>query len=244
MDFLYFEPNVNLSQVPDDLKYAFDRRPCFHQVTGNGPGNSSGTLLCGGAYHVQSHRIGYYPDRQTWTKVPGVKRWIGYYTDEPPTPDDLARSEQLRSHLVVLSGQQWKVPIARAFERTDDGGRFVISLPRVFDLSDDGEWVSGQIVDEFQPLWQAASRWWDFMAAGIPDNPTVATHIEAELTDFVDDCVTALAVNYRLSKVECHVLKLFRDDTFTDVLAAIVDMPSMNAFSEEKKKQVQNHQAA
>ncbi len=56
---------------------------------------------------------------QTWTEAsrdgekPPGRYWLGYWTDDPPAPDDLQRPTLIDGQLVELcDGRQWAIPVA------------------------------------------------------------------------------------------------------------------------------------
>ena len=228
MDFLYFEPTPNLTQIPSDLAYAFATRPATHQVTGDGPGGSSGTLLCGGAFRDALHRVGYYPEQQDWRRVPNTTRWIGWYRDELPTPDELERRDVLPYNSTELNEQQWKIPKGLRF----DGERFVSALPQVLDLNDEGKWVSGGVEQKYRGLFESALLFWDSISGAIDEEN------EAELTidDLAERCVSAIAANYRVSCIECACLGMLTDANLSRIVSAVVDLPAFRKYADANKK--------
>ncbi len=82
MSFLYYLPQQTDRLTLDDLaaaglRYAFESAAFGRRQCRTGPaGNSPGVIAAVG----DANQIGYFPDKQTWRKVPGTQAWVGMYT--------------------------------------------------------------------------------------------------------------------------------------------------------------------
>ena len=238
--FLYYLPGpvegVKLEDVQKaGLGYAFDSQNCTAAgVHANGLDEGRQGVIVADPNRVES--IGLYPDKQTWRKIPGREVWAGFYTDDRPTPADLARKEQLNGHLVtLLDGNQWLCPLIRQFGEEDGELRWGIAVPQVSKLSDDGAWVAGDIVGRFKPVWETACRWQEDLERALfggddeEEDGLVVTFAEAH-----DAAAEALAVNYVVSPIECDLCGLFTDEHVRDVLSAMVDWDTQLAWATKK----------
>lgn len=215
--FLYYIPKRQAADADTiaaaGLAYAITPS-IAHRGTSGGPDGAAGVIVAQG----DAKGVGYFADAQTWLQAPGSEFWIGYTTDDPPGPDDLARAKQIAGHEVELGDEKrWLVPVARALDGTSP-------LPRR--LAFDGkQWAPGDILARYTDLFGEACRVWELIAGASDEEVTIS-----------DECgiaVMALAVNYRLGPVEISMLGLFDTQTEAEVLKALVDWPTFEAF---KKK--------
>ena len=133
--FLYFiEDKKTVTQADltaAGLGYAFEADYSFRETT-TGPSGKAGSVIGVG------DGVGYFPARQKWTPMPGkVGIWIGSDNDSPPSPEDLARSEQIAGYSVTLGcGRNFEclIPVARVFP---EGTRF----PQAMLIGKDGKLV-------------------------------------------------------------------------------------------------------
>jgi hypothetical protein len=205
--------------------------------THRGPGGQPGVVL----YPVRADgelpdHLNYNPDVQTWTPVGGSResrvksqerepeRWIGWQTDAPPTPFDLERRRTFAGYTVEdASGRKWSVPIARS------PADLLGSLPKTFDLDDDGQWRP-VLAPDYQPIWDLSGEVWDWWnPPGVacpkcgqfqPDRGRdVPCHQcghapmphDAQRDRFsdawrIDAAVTVLSINYRVGRWEVAAL--------------------------------------
>jgi hypothetical protein len=181
---------------------------------------------------VPSEIVGYYPDRQTWKKAPGNSWWVGIDRNNPPKPEDLGRDESLPGHLVTLGDQaKWVVPIIRGL--SDEGGNLAWSreVPTVSRLNEDGKWIEGDMLPEFEHLWQVALDW--FELANLRGTDEINERF-GNMGNGHDYAAEALGVNYRIGPAEASILRLFTPQIVAKVLNAISDMPTY--FEWIKKK--------
>ena len=184
-------------------------------------------------------RVGVFPDRQTWHKVPGSTAWCGYYSEDPPTPDDLLRADPLPGHRVTLAdGRPWLVPVARGV--AEDG--WYHTLPRLSTLDESGDWTPGDVVPRYRELWETACKWWDAINEAQVEPTAEGARLTLDFAGIHDAAVVALAANYRVGRTEAAVLGLFDDRCVRDVLDALIDGPTLIEFA--KKKIEADRQAA
>ena len=230
--FLYYLPGKDRSLTIEDLRaaglgYAFVQTFTPSPVLSGGPDGGSGVIVADDRC-VPASKIGMYADKQAWRKVPQCDVWVGYYTAERPTPDDLIRSGPLPGHWVTLGDdRKWLIPIARGVAEQDDEPVGVCSLPSVRDLDDDGHWTTGGVLPKYERLWKIAQKWWALMCTEITgDNAETEGPAVFDFDGENDAAVSVLAANYRVGAVEAAVLGLLNSQTVGAVLMALVDWPT------------------
>ncbi len=216
--FLYYLPGRRSIPTLDQLKEigldcAFERTSTTCGVTG-GPDDGSGIVMCQDP--TPGVRVGYYPNEQTWTKVPAGPNgppqayWIGWYTTKPPTPEVLARENQLPGRMVRLGdGQRWLIPSAR-------------QLPHVFRFTPGDGW-HGEIAEAHAWILPEADRvrsaYTKAAAAWLPGQPF---WVDVEAED-IDLAAKLLGTNYRVGAFELTALNVLQSDTVPAVLLAMLD---------------------
>ena len=197
-------------------------------------GSGAGTVV---AEPTFAGKVGVFSDRQTWRKVPGSDAYVGYYTDDPPKPADVARSQMLPGHRVELGdGQKWTVPIARGIAEHGDNMMIGCTLPTAMAIDDDGNWQEGAVVPKYAALWKLAEQWWDTVvtaSAAVEGADVSDAGLIVELADQNDAALLVLSANYRLGKAEVVLLGLFTSDTYGELLGALIDMPTMLAWQKK-----------
>jgi hypothetical protein len=213
------------------LAHAFEAR-IVRGGCATGPDGTGGVLLSAG----DDGKVGFFPDRQTWKRFPRGAAWVGFYTDDRPTPADLQTAHALAGHsLELLDGQSWTVPLARQFRDEGETFRFQTALPQTVSLDDEGDWTSGGILPRYMQLWELACQWYDSRThAEIEEvGETTATVKFEFVRDVLDAAAAALAVNYRLGKVEIALLGLLTVDLAYTVLDLVVDFPVLLEWSKK-----------
>jgi len=198
-----------------------------------GPGCKSGVCVADSS-RVESARVGYFPDKQTWRRVPKVAAWVGHET--LPLPADLVRREIVRGHKVTLAdGQQWEVPVAIEF--SGPPLQFHGTLPRTMEADDDGNWQAGSVVATHAELWAIANDWWDVKIA-IAEHQEQHDTLDGFESDFLTDnylhdaAVKVLAVNYAIGPAEASLLGLFDSSSAYEVLEHLIDKPGRDKIEE------------
>jgi hypothetical protein len=226
--FLYYLPGptqgVHLADAQAaGLGYAFDSdsfSACGIHANGLDT-NGQGVVV---ADPKRTEKVGLYPDKQTWRKKPGREVWVGFYTDDPPKPSDLARKNQLAGHPVtLLDGEQWLCPLIRQYGEEDGELRWSAAVPQVSTLNEDGAWTVGEIVGQYKPIWETACRWQEELEKALLGTEDDEDGLVVTFTDAHEAAAEALAVNYVLGPVECSLCGLFTASAVARVLNAIVD---------------------
>ena len=234
--FLYYLPGptegVHLEDVRRlGLGYAFD------SDSFSAPGVFANGLDEGGRGVVaadpkRTERVGLYPDKQAWRKMPGLDAWVGIYDDDQPTPADRARKDQLDGHLITLNdGNEWLCPVARGAVEEDGGICWYHAVPRVSRLNDAGAFEPGDVVAKYAALWKTACRWFDVRMGAFDES-------DGETVSFSFDglhksAIEALATNYVIGPAECDLLGLLSEEAAVAILDALIDTPTR--FELQKK---------
>ncbi len=202
--FLYFASGIT-NPIDDklikslELGYAFPQAPVFGVLESRTPSGAPGTIMVDRETMRDVDPV-YSPDKQTWRKRPGDDCvWVGYWNDEPPTPRDLANENQIAGENVELGGSQWIVP-SFVWHSGEDG--FRLHLPTYFDLDENGKWVYGEVEQEYAHLNKIADR--IHQGVYLDDSEVLTTK------EMLGYAPVILAVNYRVSELECAMLRLFK----------------------------------
>lgn len=123
MHYLIFIPNETIQKREaladagfDGLVLPGEPDPFWFQIEGSGgPDGQPGLLVLPHSSPDESRNPlpGYHPQTQTWQQLPGSDCWIGWQTDNPPTPLDLARRSALLypgPAVELNDGQRWVIP--------------------------------------------------------------------------------------------------------------------------------------
>lgn len=185
-----------------------------------GPNGSSGALVV--VHHPDwpdSHRLGYYPDEQTWRDCGGF--WLGYVTNMPPGPDSLQRDPLVSGYDYELGDERiWHAPLIR-----HPGG--AANLPKTMGVNASGAYIES-VVPSLEWAWELSRKIWDeyFLGEGIS---------RAEVFGLAVKC---LGLNYRIGPHEATALRLFDSENAALVLKAAIAEPLIREFmaAEESKK--------
>lgn len=230
--FLYFFPDHpgpisrEMAEAAG-LGYAFDGPPHEGRGVQAGPGGRPGTVTADRSLPLE--RLGYYPDRQVWRRVPGMALWVGHDRDDPPGPEDLVRPGADRDGYAVplADGRRWIVPLARTASDAE-GGVMACCLPRRMELDEEGRLVPGEVVGRVAGLERIAARYVELLEAA------TAGPAGAQADDLW--AIEVLGHNYRLGPVEVVMLGLLewggREALL--VLGALVDLPGWTALQKKR----------
>ena len=210
----------------------------------NGPDGANGVVLVTDGAALGDKMLGYYPDDQTWQKIPGSVAWVGCYDDARPKPEDLLQPDTLGGHLVRLGdGKEWTVPVARGMSEEDGELRWSCALPTGVALDDDGNWLRGAPLAKYDRLWELACKWWDvWNAAAVGGEDGKAA--EFAFDGLHDSAVLALQTNYRIGKAEAALLRLFDGSKAVEVLKAVIDWPTIVIWMAEQNAKKNDHPEA
>lgn len=237
--FLYFIPTQAKTLGPRaiadaGLGYAIDRK--MIQPVTVGPGGEPGILVADEAAMDRS-ALKYRPTEQSWrtfARDNGQSISVGWYTDEPPTPQDLVRRQPLPGASVTLpDGHVYQVPIARRFAEFE--GRLVglCALPQALARDGSGVWVPSAPIARY-------ARLWDMLQGYLAAREEASTQTaEGEVIFFryepINDlAIGILGINYRLGADELEALGLWTQDVRTQVLRIALDEETREAWIKKK----------
>lgn len=202
---------------------------CCVEITGKGPSGRTGTMLVATCGREPPLHLTYAPDHQTWIEGPaGADCWVCLAKDHPPTPADLARSPHPQGRAVELGdGNKWHVPILRSpFDRESHGRSH---LPRDFYYDKNGQ-LAMRLQADSERLWELSGVAWDHYLKR-DEHPTIDSELLMELA------IGALAINYRVGKVEATLLgPLIGSANWEAIVEAILDFALVNEMLELQKK--------
>lgn len=234
MYYVPIETAVNLEVARrKGLGHAFDSPEVNSCGNARGPGGIKGQVCSQG--QITGGNLAYLPDEQTWIKIPGTECHVGKYNSELIPPQELARPRQLDGYWIELGdGQKWLVPIALQGPAPNaPEPQLRSALPMTLGLDAEGRWISSGILPAYEPLWEAASKWWDATVHSSFDEDSRQVQYELSVAEALDLCVTILAVNYRIGKAEAALLGLLTDFSRQEVLDAAIDMPRQKAWAKK-----------
>lgn len=188
-----------------------------HSVA-KGPSGSSGSLVvCHHPAWPDAHRLGYYPEEQTWRDCGGF--WLGYATDCKPGPDSLQRSDLVSGYDYELGDEQiWHAPIIRYPAGNPN-------LPQTMAVDSSGQFVES-VTDSMAWAWSLACDIWDryMMGDGL------------QRPEMFSIAVNCLSLNYRLGVHECSVLGLIDGPKAQQILKAAIAGPMIEELMGESAK--------
>jgi hypothetical protein len=206
--------------------------------SGAGPGGTQGCV-----FGVDSERLGYYPDRQTWLKIPkgsgSHQLYVGFWKNARPGPEDLRVEEPLRGRPVKLrDGNEWTIPIARAWSDSEGNEGWYQALPGILTLSETNEWVSGGVEQRYAGLWEIACAYWNEIWQRTPD---AKGEIRFDFHGAHDAAIAALAANYRIGRPEAGLLGLLDDKWYcaVKILDTLVDRHTYLSWSKKNLAKIQ-----
>lgn len=177
----------------------------------------------------QGERVGYYPEEQTWQKVvvEGPQYWVGYWTADPPQPQELMREDAVDGHRVTLGdGNEWLIPAARSFS-------VGTMLPQNLILGPGGK-VIGTVGETYRSLFDRAGALAAQMYRVPAEGEEFTGNFEMEPEELFRLAADALAVNYKVGVAEVNALHLFNTAVMTQIMGALVDWPGFLKIVEEQ----------
>lgn len=239
--FLYYRhgdtrPITKEGAVKLGLGYAFPAGLEGREVL-RGPCGSKGYIFADSKRHTEA--IGYFPDKQTWRKLPKVEGrpelWVGYYNDEKPGPGDLGRANALPGEVTITlgDGNQWLIPTLTEFDAETLSGDCELTAP--LDYDDDGNLFASKPVGEYGQLWDAIHPVALSVCFGsdAEDSPIK----NASDKDIRAAAFRLLQTNYVVDMPELVMLGCLRNDaTFSSiVMASCRGRWMLGALDEQKK---------
>jgi hypothetical protein len=221
---LYFLVTDKAAAAPADLEAVGLAHALSDHGTASvrvrGPENLEGLLIAANGAAGETPALVYQSEKQAWRKGPGGKYFVGVDRAAMPGPDDLARAKIYPGQAVkLLDGNEWIVP--RCVGMLDDRP---MTLPRQLDLADDGETAIARPHPRYEALCARAFDWW-LQWSRQSETKKLTTGEQLDLA------IAALAVNYRIGKLEAvSLLGLFGTDEFGLVLRAMIDADEVDAF--------------
>ena len=206
------------------LPYAAISRPAF-----NGPGGQgAGAVVVDSVASALLPSHGYHPDRQEWRQLEQSEVWVGWFPEAMPSPDGLARTAMtpLKRPVTLSDGRQWLAPVAQRIVENESVPTGLCSLPQSV-ARKDGEWVLGEVRQQYRELWRVARETFDRMQDG---NGSIAIQL--------DSAVIALAANYRIGPTEAGILGLFESDGAVawEVLKVLIDYAGLDELLSGKSR--------
>lgn len=226
--FNYFLPDrrsISLADLVDaGLGYAFQpetadtpRATFTPRPVVNGPGGSNGIVVS-----PSDRLVGYYAADQTWKQDP-AGHWVGLWNDDRPTPESLARSNQINGAWLRLEdGRDWLIPKARHFDEFEGEIVAVQQLPARLVRDELGNWIPGGIKERYRRLWDLTT---EFVQAVVDDRQ------EFEQIDAL--AVEAFQVNYRVAAIELDLLGVYDAESRDRTIRIVTDL---DGFAELLKK--------
>jgi hypothetical protein len=232
--FLYYFPDKNLvsqKELPA-LGFGYLGEASAFSSTGvqRGPGGGSGCICS--LDNVPGDKCHVDLPNQTWRKF--GSHWVGFWRDQQPTPEELARQEMISGHPVRLAdGDRWIAPVARSLRIRESGDELSLAwareLPQRLDLAEDGKtWVNSGILPRYQPLWDIAEKWAEVRWGGGGRDSDLAGQAA------VDAAVLCLQTNYRIGRAEVALLGCLTDELVNRILDLLIDEPVAVEFIKKK----------
>jgi hypothetical protein len=176
-----------------------------------GPGGKTGALMTPSRDHGVPK---YKPNSQTWRECAGGEFWLGFLTDDRPTPKDLIKDgAKLDGYEVPLDDQNdWRIATAK-FEEVEGG------LPNSVCLD-----VNGNLVEEpmgrYAKLTEYARLAYDGLRhVAFGDGEPV----EIDKMFKWNACVEALSLSYHVTNWEVSALKVISTANYDLILSSMCD---------------------
>lgn len=227
--FLYFHEGPSAPSLEAvrgwGLGYAFDKSPT-NRNTSSGPAGGPGGYVFGDKARLGERGCKLAPADQRWRRIPGDHGlWLGYWLADPPTPDDLRRSEVLPGYRVKMpDGREWSIPLVRS---CDEHGNPLSRLPCTYDLDDEGHLIDGEPLARHRWLWDITEWAWLKM---VNDE-------DAGDQECLDTASRLLGANYAVHAIELVTMGVFSPQLGpAGVVALAVDYLTFRAWRESQKK--------
>jgi hypothetical protein len=238
MYFNYFFPNrdrVKVDELLDaGLGYVFDPETASEptstftpRTVSRGPGGQSGLIVS-----TNDRYCGYYENAQMWRQEAGEDYWVGMWKDEPPTPETLARSNQIPGvYLRLDDGNTWLIPKARHFEEFDGEILARTVLPTRLTRDADGRWYPGEIKPRYRRLWELVEGYLEAVTNSEEDDGGMV-HVRFE--DLDNLVIEAFQANYKVAATEIDLLGVYDVNLRNRVVRILTDMDSWAVLFKKK----------
>jgi len=219
-------------------------------VNVNGGPDAHAGMIVADTRRLGNKACGYYPGEQSWRKLPPgcleprqeeTAVWVGFYTNDRPTAEDLLRPDALRGELLVLGDQRqpgWQIPILRSVvaDPITDEVTLTPAVPIVAGVDEEGHWQVAQVAARYRAAWAIALAWCDTKAAvefGQEDEYGNAMG-SFDFEGLLDSAAAVLAVNYAVGKIEIDALGLFDTASPRKILDAATDWQAFSNWFKKK----------
>jgi hypothetical protein len=220
---------INLLRLAG-LGYAIEERIVYRSCD-KGPDGQKGNTVC----WDNDGRLGYFPERQVWRRVPGCDVWCGCDAEDKPKPADLARAEQISGEWITLDdGNQWLAPKARRWCELDDRLLWDYNLPRRMTLNDDGLWVPGGVKPRYERLWQLANDYEASYSAAMAEAGEDDSVVRFVFEEIDTLAIGALQINYRVGPVELDMLGVYDQAVRQRIIDVLLDNATWVSWIKKK----------
>ncbi len=233
--FLYYIPG-HQAATPKllgtlGLSYAFSGG-VYARGCERGPDQGRGCIV---ADKERVQEPGYWPDKQTWRRIPGRTTWVGYFNDQSPEPPDLLLPRPIGGAKLKLDdGREWLCPVARAWMRNDGEFAWANNIPHQMTLGEDGNWQRSGIKPRYAELWNIAEAWHRIRWGGGSPADEARFRGGAEAAA----AVVCLQANYAVGPAEVSMLGVLEDEAILTILDTLIDRATLMRFmtEDEQKK--------
>lgn len=221
---LFFVPGAKAlnAQVISDHGLSHLAGKASHRETFRGP-NGAGLII--GDNTIPADLLAFSPDSQTWSERWGLQSMVGHWHDHPPTPDSLARKDQLPGQAIkLLDGHFWLVPLLRQWRDIDEQITVENKLPRVMQQSTtSGRFVLGPVVPQYRRIWETSLDLAQQILTQVSSGDSAALE-DDQVNQFVIDL---LAINYRIDASIVSHLQLLTPELCGSIVSTALDLDSL-----------------
>ena len=229
-NFIYAIENVKMvgpSQLEEAGLNGIFETEISQRYSAAGP---AGECVLLAAADIDVKLLHYKPDEQTWKKSIDGKFHIGLYKGRPPTEQNLQRKKQLAGHEIELAdATKWLVPVARIIT----GGT---ALPQSLILGKNGEVFTEALPKYARFSAKVEKLWEDFQC----ENNWKQGRPKLSITERMEFAIEALGFNYKVGPNEVNLLKLITTENLSEILAAIIDLPTILEVSKQMADEKKN----
>lgn len=193
-----------------------------------GPGGDR-CLLFG---NIKAAAMRFKPEEQQWVESFNKEYWVGFYIEDPPATEDLAKETQLSGHEVKLGNDGlWLIPVARKFA---EGA----IMPLTLGIGSKGEIITKTIAEYIGFSGRAEKYYHETMREVFELNfdKQITTEEKVELA------FESIMLNYHVGFEEIFALDLINTLNLREVCEAVIDVPTLNEVTAQmavdKKKTV------